>query len=385
MHTLHNVHGTNNTRRTVWEHQASELAELMSAARTYTIRLINVSRFMDISRLHAFLKAIVAVPFEMEELDVCGPRSHTSNEWEVKFKLDGCPDKLKGIKRINWFRTRIIVRQFIEAIMEEIRERNIIRLGRNMEETTDKVRWRFRRTAIWERDQHVTAIHAPPGHEYPKRLSVAQRFAATWKPLFSTSHKSVTNEELSAAIDRFVSIPEERKVTRAINQALLAPIDEDELTQAVRALQRQKAAGPDGLNNVSTNTLQRRLYRLYNCALSVNGEMSEPVLVNSGIRQGALSPPLLFILGAEVLGLAITQDEAIVGITLSAEQGAPRYKFSAFVGDSTIFLENSSQLRKYSPKSPNSGSFQGYTRRPTRQRQWATASTPLSGSDMEAN
>ncbi|GMF48218.1 unnamed protein product [Phytophthora fragariaefolia] len=110
MHTLHNVHGDSNIRQNIWERQDTELTELMSAARKYTIRLVNVSRFMDISRLHAFLKSNLAVPFEMEELDECGPRSHTSNEWEVRFKLDGCPDKLKGIRRINWFGTWIIVR-----------------------------------------------------------------------------------------------------------------------------------------------------------------------------------------------------------------------------------------------------------------------------------
>eukprot|EP00644_Phytophthora_capsici_P012157 jgi/Phyca11/63271/gw1.38.425.1 len=46
----------------------------------------------------------------------------------------------------------------------------------------------------------------------------------------------------------------------------------------------------------------------------VNGEISAPCQIRSGIRQGCPLVPLLFILAAEVLGLAIKQTTDIQGI-----------------------------------------------------------------------
>ncbi|GMF62884.1 unnamed protein product [Phytophthora fragariaefolia] len=142
-----------------------------------------------------------------------------------------------------------VIRQCRAANVEEIRERTLLRVGLDLEEKMDKVRWRFWRTAIWERDQRVTAISAPPGQTYPKHLSIAQRITNTWEPLFNKSHRHIPTTELGTAIDKFVRIPPDRKVSQGNNELLMAEIEEAELTQAVRSLQRHNVAGPDGLNN----------------------------------------------------------------------------------------------------------------------------------------
>ena len=75
----------------------------------------------------------------------------------------------------------------------------------------------------------------------------------------------------------------------------------------------------------------------------VNGELSEPVPVRSGIRQGCPLAPLLFLLVVELLGLAIHQAPSIRGIPVPGACGVA-HTFSAFVDDSTIFLEHANQL-----------------------------------------
>eukprot|EP00644_Phytophthora_capsici_P019374 jgi/Phyca11/51451/gw1.173.9.1 len=59
------------------------------------------------------------------------------------------------------------------------------------------------------------------------------------------------------------------------------------------------------LERLHTNTVSHFL---------VNGELSAPLLVQSGIRQGCPLAPLLFILAAEVLSLAVEQNPRIVGL-----------------------------------------------------------------------
>ncbi|GMF22428.1 unnamed protein product [Phytophthora fragariaefolia] len=49
MHPLQNVHANGSKGTPIWYRQDSELTELHSVARKYTIRPVNVSRFMDIS------------------------------------------------------------------------------------------------------------------------------------------------------------------------------------------------------------------------------------------------------------------------------------------------------------------------------------------------
>lgn len=71
--------------------------------------------------------------------------------------------------------------------------------------------------------------------------------------------------------------------------------------------------------------------------LLVNGELSDAQQVRSGIRQGCPLAPLLFLLAAKILALAIKQANSIQGIRVPGGKGQ-RHTFSAFVDHSTVFL-----------------------------------------------
>ena len=75
----------------------------------------------------------------------------------------------------------------------------------------------------------------------------------------------------------------------------------------------------------------------------MNGEQSDLIAVRSGIRQGCPLAPLLFLLVVELLGLAIHQDPRLRGLPVPGDTGV-RHLFSAFVDDSTLFLERADQL-----------------------------------------
>jgi hypothetical protein len=90
----------------------------------------------------------------------------------------------------------------------------------------------------------------------------------------------------------------------------------------------------------------RLIQRLHNGTTArfiVNRELSAWQKVVSVIRQGCPLAPLLFILAAEILALAIRQDKKIEGMVVpgTTEQ---RHGFSAFVDDSTVFLQEAKQL-----------------------------------------
>ena len=76
---------------------------------------------------------------------------------------------------------------------------------------------------------------------------------------------------------------------------------------------------------------------------SVNSEQSDPIAVRSGIRQCCPLASLLFLLMVELLGLAIHQDPGLRGLPVPGDTGV-RHIFSAFVDDSTLFLERADQL-----------------------------------------
>ena len=90
-------------------------------------------------------------------------------------------------------------------------------------------------------------------------------------------------------------------------------------------------------------TLVTRMHSGTTARFLVNGELSEPVPVRSGIRQGCPLEPLLFLLVVELLGLAIHHDPNIRVIPVLGAGGVS-HTLSAFVDDSTIFLEHANQL-----------------------------------------
>jgi hypothetical protein len=87
----------------------------------------------------------------------------------------------------------------------------------------------------------------------------------------------------------------------------------------------------------------RRLHDGTTAQFLVNGELSDPMEVLTGIRQGCPLAPLLFILAAEILALAIKQDSQAQGIKIPGGKGE-RHEFSAFVDDSTVFLSQAQQI-----------------------------------------
>lgn len=75
----------------------------------------------------------------------------------------------------------------------------------------------------------------------------------------------------------------------------------------------------------------------------VNGEISKPVAVLSGIRQGCPLAPLLFIIAVEPLVLMLRQDSGISGIHVQTER-AGEVRVSSFVDDTAVFLRRDNRL-----------------------------------------
>ncbi|KAF1313879.1 Rxlr effector protein, partial [Globisporangium splendens] len=75
----------------------------------------------------------------------------------------------------------------------------------------------------------------------------------------------------------------------------------------------------------------------------VNDEVSREWEVKLGIRQGCPLAPLLFIVAAEILALAVQQDPHLEGIRVT-RSGAEPHLISTFVDDSAVFLKQGKQL-----------------------------------------
>ncbi|KAE9273288.1 hypothetical protein PR003_g29950, partial [Phytophthora rubi] len=322
-------------------------------------------------------------------------------------------------------------------------------------------------------------------------MNIASKFGSEWKPVLGTAHNAFHGMALEVEFDKFVTIPNERRLTPADNRHLMQEITQEEVILAIRSLNRHRAAGPDGLNNdffkdyqallvpamvaignellkggdpppsflegliiplrkkgdsddamdfrpisllqtdykVYTKVIATRVQRVLGKPIGesqqgfvhgrqmlktvmmmlavlataaakpevaaafselillldfrkaydtvardfifltlikfgfspefvamiqrihvgttarflVNGELSDPLQVKSGIRQGCPLAPLLFLLAAEVLALAIQQDQDLVGITVPGSAGS-KHNFSAVVDDSTVFLSQAQQL-----------------------------------------
>jgi ribonuclease HI/exonuclease III len=84
--------------------------------------------------------------------------------------------------------------------------------------------------------------------------------------------------------------------------------------------------------------LVKRLHATTNASFLVNGDLSRPRAVHTGIRQGCPLAPLLFLIAAETLKHAIDQTEGIRGIDITGPHVRVEHKFSAFVDDSVVFL-----------------------------------------------
>ena len=83
-------------------------------------------------------------------------------------------------------------------------------------------------------------------------------------------------------------------------------------------------------------TMIRNLHHNTNARFVVNGMLSDPILVLTGIRHDCPLAPLLFLLVAEIPAIALLQSTQIRGLR---HPGLPtvEQKVFTFVDDSTIF------------------------------------------------
>jgi hypothetical protein len=403
-------------------------------------------------------------------------------------------------------------RKLLDENVADMQDELLVRTGQRLERTTEQLRWSFKRVSNWEKDQTVTAIHHHHGDPFPREMSIANRFVSEWKTVLGKVHNEYSGDELEREFDKFVHIPRSRRVSAEQNDDLMKPITEEEVIEAIAAL-NSKAAGADGLNNdffkdaqsllvpamvaigneilkgsepplsfleriiiplrkkgdstdamdfrpisllqtgykvytkvVATRTqrvlgkpigdsqqgfvhgrqmmktvmmmlailatandepelaaqlsrvillldfrkaydtvsreflflalrkfgfseefvnMLRRLHDGTTAQFLVNGELSDPQEVISGIRQGCPLAPLLFILAAEVLALAIRQDMEIEGIQVPGSTG-DRHSFSAFVDDSTVFLQEAQQVPRVMNIVQQFGRLSGLKVQPTK-------------------
>jgi ribonuclease HI len=89
--------------------------------------------------------------------------------------------------------------------------------------------------------------------------------------------------------------------------------------------------------------LVMRLHYNTQAKFTVNGELSEPIPVDTGIRQGCPLAPLLFLICIEVLGHGFREHPQLRGIPQSPAQ--QRHLFSGFVDDSALYLQHAAMLQ----------------------------------------
>lgn len=103
-----NVHGQ--LQGSAWDRQSGRNGDRMIQRTHYEVRLFNITRFMDIGRLTAYVKKNNQADFELEDLDICTPNSRTSTVWRATFKLAGCLEFLQGVVRLLWFGASIVIK-----------------------------------------------------------------------------------------------------------------------------------------------------------------------------------------------------------------------------------------------------------------------------------
>ncbi|KAE9016290.1 hypothetical protein PR003_g4032 [Phytophthora rubi] len=128
----------------------------------------------------------------------------------------------------------------------DVKEEHLIRIGQRLERTTEQLRWSFKRVSNWERDQTITEIRNVNGKPFTREMTTADRFGSEWEPILGHDHSTVKSADLEAELDKFVRIPDDRRVTQQQNAGLMSEITTDDVVQAIAALNRHKAAGPDG-------------------------------------------------------------------------------------------------------------------------------------------
>lgn len=94
VYRLENMHVP--TSGSAWERQSCDIRARERRSEGYVLRMYNVSRFVDIGKISAYISKHSPVPHNMEDMDSCTPNSRTSNVWKLTFRLEGCPHFLRG-------------------------------------------------------------------------------------------------------------------------------------------------------------------------------------------------------------------------------------------------------------------------------------------------
>lgn len=92
-------------------------------------------------------------------------------------------------------------------------------------------------------------------------------------------------------------------------------------------------------------SFQRWIQTLYdgaNCKIINNGHLSETVWLHRGVRQGCPLSPLLYVLGIEVLIMAINKNNRIYGLAIPGSKIA--HKISAYADDATLTLKDAQSV-----------------------------------------
>ncbi|CAI5719351.1 unnamed protein product [Peronospora destructor] len=295
-------------------------------------------------------------------------------------------------------RARILTRsELLEVTVEEAREEHLVRLEQRLHRTTEQLRWTFKHKVAgadglnndFFKDTQAVMVPAmvaignellaggkPPksflqGWIIPLRKKGDSNDAMDYRPiaLLQTGYKVYTKiiatraqrvlvTPIGESQQGFVHGRQMRKTVMMMLALLATAKDELELaaarSRAILLLDFRKAYDTVareflflvlvrfGFSQEFTEMI-RKLHNGTTARFVVNGELSEPQEVVSGIRQGCPLAPLLFLVAAEVLALAIQQDIEIVGLKVPGGSGE-EHKFSAFVDDSTVFMQEAQHL-----------------------------------------
>ena len=70
--------------------------------------------------------------------------------------------------------------------------------------------------------------------------------------------------------------------------------------------------------------------------ITQNGFLSEPIMLGRGCRQGDPVSPYIFVICAEILGIAIRENRRIEGITIHGHE----HKISQYADDTTLVIKH---------------------------------------------